>query len=410
MSSPGNFIPVPAVSDPVIAGKNKTGIAVYCTQDALTEYNGLVALAQSGNYWAQAIVKGISGLASSRLSMDNVFTEPGKIAYGPGIFYVALPGVTATFEALTNGSFKLMSLKIDPGNPNYFQGQRAQRNPGLWRVKRETEFGSDSDYWKATFVRNGQLFKKHQDRYVVISDLSFSEVDEAARYASASLQGINSTVRDLIERRGFDMHFTPGNQRADGLVNSKQAINRVTPAAMIRDSAQVLAHTMYLARNNDNIQWFSDWDGSKVLTQAMQMLVNQNVKLDKHTILMNHPTSRPSQALRLGEALGLKPFDDRGVISKGIPSGKEIIGRLGFLDLPMASLKRLFQGKTSPKQALVRSTDSALSLTGSTVSALGVLAAVGFTAAGSPIVGAVGAAVSVTNLIVNAYRNRRRRN
>jgi hypothetical protein len=65
-----------------IAGQSG-GKQVYCSPQALPVVNQLVALANKGKYWAGLIVRGIKGLTSGRLHMDNVYVQKeSKLAYG----------------------------------------------------------------------------------------------------------------------------------------------------------------------------------------------------------------------------------------------------------------------------------------------------------------------------------------
>ena len=397
---------VPINQNTVIAGKT-SGIKVLCSPKALDVYNSLVKLGQRGNHWARLIVNGIAGLSSSRLGMDNVFTKKGAgIAYGRGAFYVALPGVMATFEALDDSSFVLLHLNIDKNNSDYFGGQKEAKNPGLWRVRLL------DDKWKPKFVSDGRLLLKHKNRYVAVSDTKFSSIQDATNHVSASLQGVNDTVKNIIEGpEGFDMHFTPGHDRDDGLVSSKQTINNTGSSVMIRDSSQLLANTMHQSRDNKNIQWFSDWGGSAVLTNAMQILSDQQVTLPKHTILLNRPTSRPGKALELGRSLGLTPFDGGQI--RGI-TPKELIGRLGLLDTPISSVQRLLNDDSyTAKDMALGAAGSSYKIAGLGVGGLGVLGSVGLVSAGiasAPAVGVVGSALFVTGLIIKSYKNRRKHN
>ena len=411
MFNPKEFAPPPAVQgDTVIAGNN-AGIKVLCAKPALETYNELVKLGKKGNHWARLIVSGISGLSSSRLGMDNVFTKKGDVAYGRGLFYVELPGVLATFESLDNGSFKLVSLNIDKNNSDYFGGQEQGNNPGLWRVEK------DGDKWKTKFVEDGRLLKKHEDGYVVISDTIFSSAKKAAGFASASLQSVDGTVAKLVAKKGFDMHFTPrpGKNRSDGLVSSKQALNTES-SVMTQDSAQLLANTMYQSKDIEDVQWFSDGGGSAVLTKAMQILHGQKVSLKKHTLLLNRATTRPSIALDLGRKLDLTPFEGGQTKNKTL-GRKAIAGRIYFLDAPLSAVQRLLNDDSyTVKQATIGAANKTMSIGSNTVSAIGVLGVVGGGSAAiaglasAPYIATAGAALFVTNTIINAWKGRRKSN
>lgn len=396
-----NFAPAEPPTNSLIAGHH-CGIQIHCTPQAKGAYDELAALSRKGNHWARLVISGIAALSSGRASMDNVFTKKGSgIAYGRGAFYVSLPGVLATFEANSDSTFILLRLKVDD---SYFKNQRNHQNPGLWRViKRDNE-------WNTKFVNNGRLLAKHKNRYVAIADSGFKTPDDAVRYVSASLEGIHDTVRKLINEEGFDLHFTPGGKRIGGYTNSKEAI-MAESASSLHDSSQLLANTMYQSRDNNNITWFSDWGGSGVLTQAMQNLSDQNIKLEKHSILLNHPTTQPSKALALGRSLNLDPIS--GGQEKGY-SPSELVGRLGILDGPISAYQRLIgDDNYSGKDLAIDTGEKAFNLGNVAVGAVGLLGVVGAVTtgfAGATGFAIAGAAYFVTGIVRKAFDGRRKHN
>jgi hypothetical protein len=274
-----------------IAGQSG-GKQVYCSPQALPVFNQLVALANKGNYWAGLIVRGIKGLTSGRLHMDNVYVQKeSKLAYGRGLFYVVLPGVTATLEDREDGTYELKSLKADM---NYLQLQKDKQKPGLWRVYEQKDK-------RPTFQQDGRILKREY-RPVVIGDRAVDDPHQVALATRDDLVTINTTIKDMVRNSGFDLHHTPGDGGIVGLKKAKAALADAKGKALV-ESATLLANTMYSARNVQGVLWFADWGGSAVLTRALQILKGQNLKLEKHSVFLNRPTSSSSQALKLVEDL-----------------------------------------------------------------------------------------------------------
>jgi hypothetical protein len=275
-----------------IAGSS-SGKKVSCSSQALPVYNKLLALANSGNYWAVMVVKGIRGLTTGHLMMDNVYVEKeNNLAYGPGIFYIVLPGVRATIESYTNGSYELKGLRADA---SYMQMQEKTLKPGLWEI-------SNSSNTPAKFQRAGAILKKEY-RPVVISDCSPLAPDQIADSARDDMMNLEQ-IKTQVVHDGFDLHYTPGEVGIVGLKPVQEAL--ATPnSRYITESATLLANTMYKARNITGVVWYSEWGGSAILTRALQILHKQNTKLEKHAIFLNRPTSKSDDALKLARELKL---------------------------------------------------------------------------------------------------------
>jgi hypothetical protein len=338
-------------------------------------YNQLVALANK-NYWAGMIVRGIKGLTSGRLHMDNVFVQKEtRLAYGKGLFYVVLPGVTATLEDCEDGTYLLKSLTADM---NYLQLQKDKQKPGLWRV-------SEDKREPPKFREDGWILNKEY-RSVVIGDRAADDPHQVALAAREDLVTINATVKDMVRHSGFDLHHTPGKGGIVGLVNAKQALANEEGKALV-ESATLLANTMYSARNVQGVLWFADWGGSAVLTRALQILKGQNLKLPKHSVFLNRPTSVSTQALKLAEDV------DMTVAGTGKNAGlrpSEIVGNHLFANL----------SRTGLVEAGVWSAAG--------VGAASTVGLLGGTAVGPTVVGAasvVGAMYFVTSTIRSGAKN-----
>lgn len=280
----------------IIAG-GSAGRKVRCSSQALPVYNNLVALANGGNYWAGLVVRGIKGLTSGRLHIDNVYIQKEtQVAYGRGIFYLVLPGVTATLQDCEDGSYELRGLNADA---NYMQMQKDKQKPGLWRIGKNLQDQPE-------FQVGGEVLRKDY-RSVVISDRAIDDPRDIAQFAHKDLIKVNSTVKSMVSGSGFDLHHTPGNE--GGIVGLKPAHKAIASAKgkAITESATLLANTMYRARNIEGVLWFSDWGGSAVLTRALQILDHENhTGFKNHAVFLNRPTSSSNEGLSLAKKLEFK--------------------------------------------------------------------------------------------------------
>jgi len=281
---------------PLIAGKN-AGIRISCTPQAKPVYDNLLRLSKSGNYWAQLIVNGIQGLASGRLHLNNVFVKEEKLAQGE--FIMVLPGCVATFEKRDTGEFRLIHMTADE---SYFELQKQHKRPGLYRVKK-----SDEKRYVAKIAVHGRV-KEEKNRVVAITDRRGYAPEQVAKSAESYISGTPVSTDSLaLELNGYDLHFTPGNGGIGGWRNLHQALRADTDREL-HESAILLAKTMYEARDVDGVRWIAEHGGSGVLIQAMRILVDQGVKLDKHVVFLNHPTTLKSKIVPLGSKLGLRPL------------------------------------------------------------------------------------------------------
>ncbi|MFL0797662.1 MAG: hypothetical protein K6L73_09250 [Cellvibrionaceae bacterium] len=294
-----------------IAGES-AGRRVLCSNSSLSKFNELVALANKGNYWAGLVVKGIKGLTSGYLNMDNVYIQKEKnLISGEGVFYVVLPGVTATIESRQDSSFVLTDIKADA---NYIQMQKDKARPGLWKINKNL----DQD---AKLHKNCEIWRE-KNRPVVISDRSPDDPVDIARKMVDDLTSLDTTIDRMVKSSGFDLHHTPGDGGIVGLKPIRKAFGKQKD---INESALLLANTMYRARNIEGVLWFSDWGGSAILTRALDILQSENKSSFKnHAVFLNRPTTNSTRALALAERLelslagkegtrtGLRPSELRG--------------------------------------------------------------------------------------------------
>jgi hypothetical protein len=63
---------------------------------------------------------------------------------------------------------------------------------------------------------------------------------------------------------------------------------------------------MYDARSVDDVHWVSSFGGSAVLTQAMRMLADRNIKLNKHKVFLFRPSTSTNEAFTWANAIELR--------------------------------------------------------------------------------------------------------
>lgn len=278
----------------VIAG-SASGVKVLCSDRARPKYNELQAMAQAGNYWAFKIVAGITGLSCGRMHMDNIFVQQNQ-GYPRNLFYAVLPGALAIFENTFKGAFELVDLQADAG---YMEMQRKMQRPGLWRVDKELEK-------EPGYIEDGVILNK-EFRSVVISGRAEDNVLTVAQSAVKDLKKVNSTISQMVDLYGLDLHYTPGKGEYRGLVPEKQLMLLENGKDKdLAESAYLLAKTMHQARDIPGVLWYSHWDGSVILSRAMQILVKQKVTLSNHSIFLNRPLNERSETSKLAEQLGIK--------------------------------------------------------------------------------------------------------
>ncbi len=307
-----------ANNSPVIAGKT-SGIPIEATPQAQLVFKNLERQAPK-NYWAHMIVNGINALCSGQMSVNNVFIK--EQAYSKGAkgseFYVVLPGCTASMKKLSTGRYKLLHMTADM---NYFDGQKKALKPGTY-----TAIKDDQD-WSTKFIPTGNISQK-EDRVVAITDGIYNEPDDAASQCEGFI--VNSPVSGgeyTIYKNGFDMHFTPGTGRIGGLSNLKQAFNSENSPGL-HESAYLLAKTMQDAKDIDGVRWIAERGGSGVLTQAMRILADKGVTLEKHTVFLSNPHTQQHKIIELGSKLNLRTARNISINNTIHPS--ELVGGVFF--------------------------------------------------------------------------------
>lgn len=283
-----------------IAGKH-SGKRVLCENGhVLTAFNQLRTLALQGNYWAQLSINGIHGLAAGRLHQNNVFVrQDAPLANGRGRFFMILPGIRATFEDLANGTFMLVGLSVDG---NYTDLQLKAEKPGLYKVKKDVS--------EAKLQADGNIEKENQ-RVVVVADRSPESPLTIAAQTINYAAGYETLPKRNIERKGFDLHYTPGKKGIVGLKSTRDML-KYADDPTLAESATLLANAMYNARNIEDVIWMSSLGGSAILTKALEILSQSGtVKLDKHILYLHHPTSNSQSVFQYAAKLGVEDIKQK---------------------------------------------------------------------------------------------------
>lgn len=240
-------------------------------------------------------IKGIQGLTSGVTHTRNVFVKDSTALAGLRRFYMVLPGCIATIEKLSNGEFLLWSLDL---NDKFLELQKIGKKPGTYRAKMQ------NNLWTTKFVNNGGI-KKEKDRVVVIPDSGSGDPDETINYAIDYVYNAHVTGGEhRMSVNGFDMHFTPGEAKIGGLRRIVQAWNAETDPRL-HESAQLLAKTMSDAKGVEGVAWVAEHGGAGVMAQAMRILLDHKIRLEKHTYFLCNPTALQTTVEKLGKDLGM---------------------------------------------------------------------------------------------------------
>ncbi|QKX15652.1 hypothetical protein [Microbulbifer sp. YPW1] len=213
---------------------------------------------------------------------------------------MTLLGCLVAAEKLPNDCYKLLHFQADSNYRELIEAQRAPalyditKIEGLWRAKRHTD---------------GKIAKQAR-RVVAISDIGYRGHEVAAGAAARCLScfgpvSIASGGRRTImstQGGGFDLHFTPGEKCIGGLLNYRKAVAPLKDDSL-HESALLLARSMYMAREIHDVRWISEFGGSAILTQALQILADRKFKLNNHTAFLFRPTTSPLEALKAMHAV-----------------------------------------------------------------------------------------------------------
>lgn len=354
-----SFIKISKAAIPAIAGQH-SGKRVLCQDnEVLTAYNQLAQLARSGNHWARISINGIQSLSAGRLHQNNVFVrKDAPLANGRGRFFMILPGIRATFEDLDNGTLMLVGLQLDA---NYKELQTSRVKPALYRVTGDAE---------SVKIITECTINPREGRIVVVCDTTPELPLKVAQSLIPLVKSHNHTTAKHVEAFGFDLHYTPGTKGITGLKSVRSMVS-TKGNYTLAESSTMLANAMYQAREIHGVTWMSSFGGSAILTQALQILQNENkVKPKFHSIYLDHPTSNSRLAFKLAKNLGMSPSEKKTGLAL-----REIVGN-HFPTL-------------LSKSKLTNFADSSIDTLGATSSIVAPLATLGVTVGvlGSPLIG-----------------------
>lgn len=280
----------------LIAGKH-AGSPVKGNALVQPVFQNLSALArQKNNYWAQRAVETLKSLSSGHIK-SNVFVSEEIAGATRREFTMVLPGCIARVVKNSRGEYLVYQLEADTA---YEQMQKDAQKPGLYRATKEP-LG-----WITNLQSDGKVLNQ-RDRMVAITDRT-KDPDIAANRAVPFMEDAPTSVgRISVQRDGFDLHFTPGKSPIGGLRNIRQALNAAQDPEL-RESGLQLAYTMAAAKGTKSVRWVSVQGGSGVLTQAMRILREQNVRFQgaEHYVFFSRLTTLAGPAEGLARELGFE--------------------------------------------------------------------------------------------------------
>lgn len=269
-------------------------------------YALLEKAALDGNYWARLAISGIRALTSGRMGKDNIYVRPGNIVtQNFEQFFVFLPGCKATCERRADDQYYLVNLTLDK---SYSDVKNDIQKTGLYKATKR------DDKWDAEYYsRPRSDAKAGEIRITAITDGHHADVEKAVNAIAGSI----GKAPDAPSGKNFqimDVHYTHKKGRLGGLVNFSKA-RKPLGNDDIRGSAMLLARSMIKSKDQ-KISWVSEKGGSAVLTQALRMVADANVKLGEHNIYLYDPTTSTNEALKMAQRAGVTP--DRNVVQTGI--------------------------------------------------------------------------------------------
>ncbi|MGD8174327.1 hypothetical protein [Marinimicrobium sp. ARAG 43.8] len=300
----------------VIAGNN-AGRPIRCAPEVLPAFKKLQQAALRGNHWARIAVKELSDLTNGQAGKQNVYVRPGKAADHHTPFAVFLPGLKATvYHWTAKGGYTVVDLQLDG---HYFEAVSSaeQDRMGLYRAEPRGE------EWSVSYTPNGKITPE-DGRLITVADGGYQDASRAVRAIVPRAIKHSGVAAVKVRNNGCDLHYTPSGKQLGGLTRyDALTINQT------RSSALHLARTMADACHIPNVAWVADKGGSAVLTQAMQILVDQGVALKGHTAYLYKPRTSPGEALLLAHQLNLtlnESFADTGWSLRGAVSQLGVAG------------------------------------------------------------------------------------
>lgn len=270
---------------------NSTGKLIRFAPNVEKDVAILKRAAKAGYYYPMLALKQLQSLSSGPCGKHNVFIPNlnDSRAHTFQMFHMYVPGIKATIERRSNDTYTVTSLDLDPAT--YQQIAKGAEKPGIYHVYKDVEG------YKTKYRNNGRVTAE-DNRVVVISDGGYKSPGMAVEDIVQRLWSMGAEQAATFN--SFDI-FYPGNiGRLGGLRRYDSIKNNHSFAA-----ANLLANAMENAHNR-KVYWLSAFGGSAVFSQSMEILVRQNIKLDKHMAKLYKPTTSGAQAVRLAHQLGIK--------------------------------------------------------------------------------------------------------
>lgn len=283
-----------SVHKPLIIAGHNSGIPVELNPVQAEFYRNLETQARQGSYWASILIKDLQSLSSGHVKR-NVFVTNGPADASYKNFEMILPGCRAKVMKCSNGKYLVYKMNLDVNYPGL---QKSGDKPGLHHVRNET------GEWKPKFNPNGRITSTPYP-VVAISD-GHNDLRDAAFNCANYVSDSPLIGSRIVQRQGFDMHYTPG-KRIGGLRQINQALTAATHKSLY-ESAALLARTMELSADNEDVIWFTQGGGSGVFTQAMDILSNKRVSFanKRQCVYFSHPTTSYVKAQALAMKLGFE--------------------------------------------------------------------------------------------------------
>lgn len=269
---------------------NSTGKLIRFAPNVEKDVAILKRAAKAGYYYPMLALKQLESLAAGPNGKHNVFIPNlnDSRAHTFQIFHMYVPGIKATIERRSNDTYTVTSLELDSTT---YQKITTQNRPGIYAVSKEPEG------YKVQYRSNGRITAE-DNRVVVICDGGYGDSERAARDIGRRLKGMGAEQAATLG--SFDVFYPGSVGSLGGLRSYSAAKNNQSFAA-----ASLLANAMENAKNRKGVYWLSAFGGSVVLSQTMEILVRQNVKLEKHMAKLYKPTTSSAQAVRLAHQLGI---------------------------------------------------------------------------------------------------------
>lgn len=258
----------------------------------------LLAAADKRAYYPMLAKKQLASLQTGLIGKNNVFIPNLNTSQVTRlqVFYVFVPGIRATVERRPNDSFVITDLELSDG----FDALKSasEEKPGVYSVQRQ---GSEI---KVEYNHNDKITPVN-GRRVVITDGDYLSPKDAA---SDALKRLKDTAGEDTARIGkFDMLFSPIGKSLGGMRNYN--------AATITDGyafASILAGAMADTQDKEDIQWISEFGGSVVFTQAMEIAVRNRLSFEgkNHGAHMYEPRTDINHARQLARQLDFNLGDN----------------------------------------------------------------------------------------------------